>query len=156
MVVTGKLGAEFASHALLPAIVALLAITAGTLYQNRYCPALDWRTGSVAEFVPTALVTGLLALLTEQHKPSTGPVSGVCTGLPGAGAFDWRGESVELAHSPQQFRQHGQPVLPGAAVYGGGCVGLVWRNFFRAGAGGHGGDCGWGLFGAQVKMQPNW
>ncbi len=67
MVVAGKLGAEFAAHALLPAVIALLAITAGTLYQKRFCPTLDWRTGSVAQFVPTALATGLLALLIEQQ-----------------------------------------------------------------------------------------
>lgn len=76
MVVAGKLGAEFAAHALLPAIVALLAITAGTLYQKRYCPTLDWRTGSVAQFVPTALLTGALAWLTE------------------TGRIDWTGELV--------------------------------------------------------------
>ena len=74
MVVAGKLGAEFAAHALLPAVVALLAITAGTLYQKRFCPTLDWRTGSVAQFIPTALATGALALLTEQQ------------------AIDWTGE----------------------------------------------------------------
>jgi drug/metabolite transporter (DMT)-like permease len=76
MVVAGKLGAEFAAHALLPAVVALLAITAGTLYQKRFCPTLDWRTGSVAQFLPTALVTGLLALLTEEQT------------------IDWTGELV--------------------------------------------------------------
>lgn len=65
LVVAGKLGTEFAAHALLPAAVALLGITAGTLYQKRYCPAFDWRTGSVAQFLPTAVVTLLAAWLTE-------------------------------------------------------------------------------------------
>ena len=50
---------------LLPALVALLAITAGTLYQKRFCPAFDWRTGSVVQFVPTAVATGALAYFTE-------------------------------------------------------------------------------------------
>lgn len=76
MVVAGKLGAEFAAHALIPAVVALMAITAGTLYQKRFCPNLDWRTGSVAQFIPTALVTGALALLTETQT------------------IDWTGELV--------------------------------------------------------------
>ena len=76
LVVAGKLGAEFAAQALLPAVVALFGITAGTLYQKRYCPTLDWRTGSVAQFLPTALLTGALAWLTE------------------TGRIDWTGELV--------------------------------------------------------------
>lgn len=65
LVVSDKLGAAFGVQALVPALVALLGITAGTLYQKRFCPAFDWRTGSVAQFVPTAVVTALLALMTE-------------------------------------------------------------------------------------------
>jgi drug/metabolite transporter (DMT)-like permease len=65
LVVANKLGATFGIQALLPAVVALLGITAGTLYQKRFCPAFDWRTGSVAQFVPTAIITALLALMTE-------------------------------------------------------------------------------------------
>ena len=68
LVVWGKLGAEFGVHALVPAVLALLGITVGTLYQKRYCPSLDWRTGSVAQFIPTALVTLLLAALTESFR----------------------------------------------------------------------------------------
>lgn len=50
---------------LTPAVIALLGITAGTLYQKKYCPAFDLRTGAVIQFVPTLLVTAALALLTE-------------------------------------------------------------------------------------------
>ena len=74
LVVAGKLGTDFAAHALLPATIALLGITAGTLYQKRFCPALDWRTGSVAQFIPTAVLTGAAAWLTE------------------TGRIDWTGE----------------------------------------------------------------
>lgn len=68
LVVWGKLGADFGASALVPAVVALVSITAGTLYQKRYCPAFDWRTGSVAQFLPTALVTALLAWWTESFR----------------------------------------------------------------------------------------
>jgi drug/metabolite transporter (DMT)-like permease len=68
LVVAGKVGTVFAATALVPALVALLAITAGTLYQKRYCRALDWRTGSVAQFLPTVLVTWLAAALTEHFR----------------------------------------------------------------------------------------
>ncbi len=65
LVVAGKLGAEFPAIALVPAIAALVGITAGTLYQKRYSSTFDWRTGAIAQFLPTAVVTGLLAWLTE-------------------------------------------------------------------------------------------
>lgn len=50
---------------LLPAVVALLGITAGTLYQKRFCPAFDLRTGSVIQYVPCAAAMALLAYATE-------------------------------------------------------------------------------------------
>ncbi len=68
LVVVGKLGAEFTALALVPAIVALFGITAGTLYQKRFSAAFDWRTGAVAQFLPTAVVTAVLAWLTESFR----------------------------------------------------------------------------------------
>lgn len=50
---------------LLPVGIALLAITAGTLYQKRFCPSFDLRTGSVIQFLPTLVLTGLAAMATE-------------------------------------------------------------------------------------------
>ncbi|MCB1959030.1 MAG: DMT family transporter [Rhodocyclaceae bacterium] len=52
-------------HMLWPALVALLAITVGTLYQKRFCPRFDLRTGSVIQFVPALLITALVAAGTE-------------------------------------------------------------------------------------------
>ena len=68
LVLSGKLGREFGVLALLPAVLALLAITAGTLYQKKFCPVFDWRSGAVAQFLPTAVLTGALALALE-HGP---------------------------------------------------------------------------------------
>jgi drug/metabolite transporter (DMT)-like permease len=68
LVVMNKVGSWFALQALVPAVVALLGITAGTLYQKRFCPRFDWRTGAVAQFLPTALLTGLVASLTENYQ----------------------------------------------------------------------------------------
>ena len=50
---------------LAPAVLALLGITAGTLYQKRFCPAFDLRTGSVVQFLPCLAVTAALAWQTE-------------------------------------------------------------------------------------------
>jgi len=65
LVVANKLGAGFDIHALIPCAVALLAITCGTLYQKRFCPRFDWRTGAIAQFVPTLVATGIAAALFE-------------------------------------------------------------------------------------------
>lgn len=50
---------------LFPVAVALLAITAGTLYQKRYCPSFDLRTGSLIQFLPSLVLTGLAAAASE-------------------------------------------------------------------------------------------
>lgn len=59
LVVSGRIGEAALGPMLIPAVVALLGITAGTLYQKRFCPKFDLRSGSVIQFVPTALVTAL-------------------------------------------------------------------------------------------------
>ena len=50
---------------LLPAAIALLGITAGTLYQKRFCPSFDLRTGAIIQFVPCLAMTAALAGMTE-------------------------------------------------------------------------------------------
>ena len=49
LVVSGKLGDGALGPMLIPALVALLGITAGTLYQKRFCPKFDLRSGSVIQ-----------------------------------------------------------------------------------------------------------
>ena len=68
MVVSGKLGDGALGPMLIPAVVALLGITAGTLYQKRYCPKFDLRTGSIIQFVPTALVTAIAVAIFENYR----------------------------------------------------------------------------------------
>lgn len=65
LVVAGKLGEGALGPMLVPALLALLGITAGTLYQKRFCARFDLRTGSVIQFVPTALLTWLASALFE-------------------------------------------------------------------------------------------
>ncbi len=61
LVVANKMAAVFTWPALLASVFALVAITFGTLYQKKFCPSFDWRTGVVAQFIPTAVITGLCA-----------------------------------------------------------------------------------------------
>ena len=50
------------------ALEALCAITAGTLYQKRFCPSFDLRAGSVIQFVAAFALLLPLALLTETMR----------------------------------------------------------------------------------------
>lgn len=68
LVVSGKIGVGFGIDALWPALAALAGITAGTLYQKRFCASFDWRTGAIAQFVPTAVVTFIAVALTENFR----------------------------------------------------------------------------------------
>ena len=69
MVVSGKFGEAAAlGPMLIPAIIALLGITAGTLYQKRFCAKFDLRSGSVIQFVPTAIVTAIAVSLFEDYR----------------------------------------------------------------------------------------
>ena len=78
LVVSGKLGAGgaggvaaadgaggFGWAAFAAVLVALLSITAGTLYQKRYCGALDLRTQSVVQFIAAGTVMLPLSLVFE-------------------------------------------------------------------------------------------
>ena len=69
LVVGGKAGLDGGNEGLVgmltPALAALAGITVGTLYQKRFCPSFDLRTGAVVQFVPTLLVTAFFASETE-------------------------------------------------------------------------------------------
>lgn len=69
LVVGGKAGIDSGSEDLVgmltPALAALAGITVGTLYQKRFCPSFDLRTGAVVQFVPTLIITAFLAAETE-------------------------------------------------------------------------------------------
>ena len=66
LVVANKVaGGPSAASLLVPAVIALVGITAGTLYQKRFCASFDLRTGSVIQFLPCLVATALLASQTE-------------------------------------------------------------------------------------------
>ena len=68
LVMAGKVGDMAFGPMLIPALVALLGITGGTLYQKRFCASFDLRTGSVIQFVPTAMVTAVAVALFEDYR----------------------------------------------------------------------------------------
>lgn len=73
LVVANKLGDVPLLAMIVPALIALVAITAGTLYQKRFCPRFDLRTGSVIQFVPAMLLTAIGAAASEtMHVDWTG------------------------------------------------------------------------------------
>ena len=74
LVLSGKIAADAPLGAMLvPAVVALLAITAGTLYQKKFCPSFDLRTGSVIQFLPTAALTALAIALFGEFRIDWAP-----------------------------------------------------------------------------------
>ena len=56
-------------------VFALLCITAGTMYQKRWCPSFDLRTGTVIQFGATVVVLLPLAILLEDLDPAFSSVS---------------------------------------------------------------------------------
>jgi drug/metabolite transporter (DMT)-like permease len=50
------------------AVIALIGITLGTLYQKRYCSAIDLRTGALVQYASTTLLCTLLAFAFESRS----------------------------------------------------------------------------------------
>nr|ABW82970.1 putative transmembrane protein [uncultured bacterium pEAF66] len=61
-------------EAILWCVFALLSITAGTMYQRRYCPRFDLRTGTVIQFGATVAVLLPLAIGIEHLDPALSSV----------------------------------------------------------------------------------
>jgi len=59
---------EMTLGSLIAVIVALLAVTAGTLYQRVFCQHVDLRTASLLQFVASAVVLAPLAWLVEGFR----------------------------------------------------------------------------------------
>src|SRR3954466_5272849 len=47
--------------------VSLVSITLGTLYQRRYCNAIDWRAGNLVQYVAVTILFGIAAWLFENN-----------------------------------------------------------------------------------------
>jgi len=57
------------TDAILLCVLALLSMTVGTLYQKRYCPHFDLRTGTVIQFAASLVVVLPLAIVFEGLTP---------------------------------------------------------------------------------------
>lgn len=51
-------------------VMALLSITIGTMYQKRYCPHFDLRTGTIIQFAASGVVVLPLAIWLEDFSPA--------------------------------------------------------------------------------------
>lgn len=65
LVMTGAAGQSFPPAALLPAFLALLGTTFGTIYQKRYCADMNIATGTIIQYLAGGSITILAALLFE-------------------------------------------------------------------------------------------
>jgi drug/metabolite transporter (DMT)-like permease len=69
MVLSSKLAFDRAGLAGIAfATLSLVGITGATLYQKRYCAAMDWRSGAVVQYAAAAVAVAVVALLTEQGR----------------------------------------------------------------------------------------
>ncbi|MBR0752798.1 DMT family transporter [Bradyrhizobium jicamae] len=48
-------------------VISLISITLGTLYQRRYCNAIDWRAGNVVQYIAVTIFFGIGAWLFETN-----------------------------------------------------------------------------------------
>ncbi|MBS1130171.1 MAG: Protein of unknown function transrane [Proteobacteria bacterium] len=73
LVLSGRIQSGFGIAGLPAAVTALFGITAGTLYQKRFCPHFDYRSGAVLQFVPAALITLLGVVAFEDFRVEWNP-----------------------------------------------------------------------------------
>ena len=75
LVVAAKIDlAGLSATPILYCVLALISITAGTMYQKRYCPQFDLRTGTVIQFGATVAALLPLAIVLEQFDMSLSKV----------------------------------------------------------------------------------
>ena len=65
LVLSTRLEAGLGWAGVLPAVFALIGITLGTLYQKRFCPHFDWRSGAAIQFAAAGMFTLPIAWMTE-------------------------------------------------------------------------------------------
>ncbi|MEX0730273.1 MAG: DMT family transporter [Aquisalimonadaceae bacterium] len=63
----GRMFTDFGLDAVLLALLALVGISVGTLYQKRYCTGMDLLSGTLIQYVGAALVLGAAAVVLETH-----------------------------------------------------------------------------------------
>jgi drug/metabolite transporter (DMT)-like permease len=69
LVVWRKLGAGYGTpEGVALCLLALCGITAATIYQKRFCGAMDLRSGSVIQYAAAALACGLASLALETQR----------------------------------------------------------------------------------------
>jgi len=68
LVLSRNVGSAMSSEGLVLAALALVSMTAGTLYQKRFGSAMDFRTGGVIQYATSAMVLLPLAALTESMR----------------------------------------------------------------------------------------
>ena len=68
VIISKAVNGEMPVAALVAAIIALAGITAGTLYQKRFCQDMDLRTGGVVQFAATGIICFTFACLFETRN----------------------------------------------------------------------------------------
>ncbi len=89
-----------------------ILITAASLYQKRYCAAMDLRTGMIIQHGTAFFTTGALALLIETNRVVPGVELALVADLARPGALRRRVQPVLHPAPARRGGQGLQPVLP--------------------------------------------
>lgn len=102
---------EMTVLSLLAVVIALLAVTAGTLYQRVFCPLVDLRTSALVQFIASTAVLAPLAWLVEGFK--------VHWAWPMAGAIVFLviGASILAVNALHTLMRHGEATRVTSLVY---------------------------------------
>lgn len=68
LVISSRIEGGFGLAGVPAAFAALVGITLGTLYQKRFCPSFDYRSGAVLQFLPAAVLTGIALVMFEEFR----------------------------------------------------------------------------------------
>ena len=129
------------------AVLALVGITLGTIYQKRFCTTADMRSSAVIQFAAAGLACLAVALPLETMRVEWSRRIRLRTRLAGARAVDRHGQPALPSAAARCRSQDGKPVLPCAAGYRAVRLGAFRRDAGHAGASRHGagrGRCGAG------------
>ncbi len=116
---------EMTLGSLCAVIVALLAVTAGTLYQRVFCARVDLRACTLVQFVATAAVLAPLAWFVEGFRITWAWPLVRRHRIPRHRRVDTRGQRAAHADAPRRSHARDQPLLPDAGVRGGARIRAV-------------------------------
>ena len=113
------------------AVVALIGITVGTLYQKRFGGGIDWRAGFTVQYATAGIMFVAARVRFRDPRRALDAAIRLRAGLAGSGAVVRRDLAALFSHPPLRRDAGGQPVLPDAAGDGADGLAVLRRTAWR-------------------------